>query len=169
MILLFTSAIMLAFVKCRHKLERLPLFSQTVLGDTWAWSFSIWLLPIESLQVGFSYHQKISDSLIKSQPLPCTPACRHEFHALKFHPQPTFTTPLVRSTFRIQLNICGGALLQKQSTFLCCWLFSQRSSVNDVLQLLRLRFLPLRLHKGILNSSCLLILLINTNYKYNKM
>ena len=169
MILLFTSAIMLAFVKCRHKLERLPLFSQTGLGDTWAWSFSIWLLPIESLQVGFPYHQKISDSLIKSQPLPCTPACRHEFHALKFHPQPTFTTPLVRSTFRIQLNICGGALLQKQSTFLCCWLFSQRGSVNDVLQLLRLRFLPVRLHKGILNSSCLLILLINTNYKYNKM
>ena len=40
--------------------------------------------------------------------------------------------------------------------------------VLDVTPCLR-RFPPLGLHRGILNSSCLLILLIHTKHKYNKM
>ena len=41
----------------------------------------------------------MSYSLIESQPLTCTPACGHEFHAFTFHPHPTFTTPLVGSAW----------------------------------------------------------------------
>ena len=52
--------------------------------------------------------------------------------------------------------------LQKQSTCLGQWLFLQRSSVFNVCQICLRRFPPLGLHKGILNSSCLLILLIHT-------
>ena len=61
---------------------------------------------------------KISYSLIDPQPLPCIPACGDEFRALAFHPHPTFTAPLVGSTFKVQLEDCGGAFLRKQSTFL---------------------------------------------------
>ena len=103
---------------------------------------------------------KISYSLIESQPLSCTPACGHEFHALAFHPHPTFTTPLVGSAYWIRSKVCCGAFLWKQSMRLGCWLFSKRSSVV-VWQLFLRRFPPLGLHnKRILNSSCLLILLI---------
>ena len=63
---------------------------------------------------------KISYSLVESQPLPCTPGCGHEFHALAFHSHPTFTTPLVGSAFRIQLKVCCGAFLWKQSNHLGC-------------------------------------------------
>ena len=66
---------------------------------------------------------KISHSLIESQPLPCTPVCGRKFHALTFHPYFTFITPLVVSAFRIRSEACGGAPLQKQLTYLGCWLF----------------------------------------------
>ena len=83
---------------------------------------------------------KTSYSLIESQPLPFTAGCGHKFHALTFHPHPTFTAPLVESAFRIQSEVCGGAVLQKKSTCFGHWLFSQRSSVIDVLQLCLRRF-----------------------------
>ena len=35
-----------------------PLFPQTSLGDTRSWSFSIQLLPVESLEAGLPNHQK---------------------------------------------------------------------------------------------------------------
>ena len=54
---------------------------------------------------------KISYSSIEPQPLPCTPACVHEFHALALTPHPTFTAPLVGSAFRIQSEVCGRAFL----------------------------------------------------------
>ena len=34
---------------------------------------------------------KFSYNLIEPEPLPCTPACGHEFYALAMHPHPTFT------------------------------------------------------------------------------
>ena len=49
--------------------------------------------------------------------------------------------------------------MRKQLTCFSRWIFSQRSYMAGVWQLW-LRFKPLRLHKEILNSSCLLILLI---------
>ena len=111
---------------------------------------------------------KISYSLIESQPLPCTPTYGHELHALAFHSHPTFTTPLLGSDFWIRSEVYHGFFLWKQSTCLGCWLFSQKSSVV-VWQLVPRRFPPLELHnKRILNSSCLLILLIHTKHKYNK-
>ena len=112
---------------------------------------------------------KISYSLIEPQPLPCTPACGHEFHALAFQSHPTFTAPLVRSAFRIQPEVCGGAILRKQATCLSCSLFFQRCSDVDVWQLCLRKFPPLRLYKEISNSSYLLILLIHTIHKYNKI
>ena len=98
--------------------------------------------------------------MIESQPLSCTPTCGHEFHARAFHPHLTFTTPLVRSAYWIRSKVCCGAFLWKQSMRLSCWLFSKRSSVV-VWQLFLRKFPRLGLHnKRILNSSCLLILLI---------
>ena len=69
------------------------------------------VLPVESPQV--DYHitrSKISYSLIEPQPLPSTPAYGHEFHAVAFHPHPTFTAPLVGSAFKIR-SVCGGVFL----------------------------------------------------------
>ena len=106
-------------------------------------------------------------SLIESQLLICTPAHSHKFHALTFHPYLAFTTPLAGSAFRIQSEVCGEALLKKKSMCLGQWLFLQRNSIVDVWQFCLKRFPPPGLHKG--NSSCLLILLIQTNHEYNKM
>ena len=116
------------------------------------------ILPVESPEVGF----------IELQPLPCTPAYNHKFHAFAFHSYLTFAAPLVGSAFKTQLKVCGGAFLLKQSTCLGCQLSLQRSSIVDVWQLSLRRFLSLGLHKRILNP-CLLILLIHTKHKYNKM
>ena len=57
---------------------------------------------------------KISFSLIEPQPLPSSPAYGHEFHALAFHPHPTFAEPLVGSAFKIWSDVCGGVFLRKQ-------------------------------------------------------
>ena len=59
---------------------------------------------------------KISYSLIKPQPLLCTPACSHKSHALAAHPHPKFTAPPVRSAFGIRSEVFGGTFLRKQST-----------------------------------------------------
>ena len=97
--------------------------------------------------------------MIESQSLPCTPDCSQKIRTLTFHPHPTFTTPLFGSAFKIWSEVCGGAVLRKQLTCFSRWIFSQRSYMAGVWQLW-LRFKPLRLDKEILNSSCLLILLI---------
>ena len=119
------------------------------LGDTRAWSFSI--RYSQSKHHKWDFHitrSKISYSLIEPQPLPSTPACGHEFHALAFHPHPTFAAPPVGSAFKIWSEICGRVFFQKQSTSLGHWLFLQRSSIVDVLQLCLRRFPTLELHKG---------------------
>ena len=75
------------------------------------------VLPVESPQV--DYHitrSKISYSLIESQPLPSPSAYNQKFQALAFHPYSIFTAPLARSTFKIQLEVCDGVSLPKQST-----------------------------------------------------
>ena len=76
---------------------------------------------------------KISYRLIEPEPLLCTPAWGSEFQALAVHPHPTFTAPPVRSAFGIRSKVCWGVFLQKQSTCQSSWLFSQRSSIVDVL------------------------------------
>ena len=75
-----------------------PLFPQTGLGDTRAWSFSIQYAG--SNHHKWDYHitrSKISFSLIEPQPFTFTPTHGHEFHALAFHRHSTFVAPLVLS------------------------------------------------------------------------
>ena len=120
---------------------------QTGLEDTRAWSFSIWYYQLNHKWDSCITRSKISCSLIEPQPLPSTPAFGHEFHALAFHPHPTFTAPLVGSAFKIGLDVCCGVFLGDQSMCLGCWLFMQRSSIIDVWQLC-LRFPQLELHQG---------------------
>ena len=123
-----------------------PLFPQTGLGDTQAWSFSIqYSLSNHHKQDSHITRSKISHSFIESQPLVSKPAYSHEFQTLAFHPYSTFAAPLIGSAFKIQLEICGEVFLLKQSMCLGCWLWIQRSSVVDVWQLY-LRFPPLDLH-----------------------
>ena len=138
-----------------------PLFPQTGLRDTRAWSFPSGYSRLNHHKRHSNItRSKISYSLIESQPLSCTPAFGHEFHAPAFHPHPAFTIPLVRHAYWIRSKVCSGAFLWKQLMRLGYWLFSQRSSVI-VRQLFLRRFPPLGLrNKRILNSSFLLILLI---------
>ena len=84
-----------------------PLFPQTGLWDTWAWSFSIWYSQSNPhKQDSHITRSKISLSLIETQPLPSTPAYGHEFDALAFHLHPTFAAPLVVSAFKIRSDDC---------------------------------------------------------------
>ena len=62
---------------------------------------------------------------------------------------PKFTAPLVISTYEIQSEVCGGAFLQKHPTL---------AVLAEELH-----------HKEILNSPCLLILLIHTKHKNKKI
>ena len=102
-------------------------------------------------------------------------ACGYYFHALAVHPHPTFTAPPVRSGFGIRSEICDGAFFAETVYMLLpladfaeephCWYvteFYMRLCLSR-------RFPSLGLHRGILKSSCLLILLIHTKHKYNKM
>ena len=90
---------------------------------------------------------KISYSFIEPQPLPCTADCDYQFHTLVVNPSPRFTLTLVGSAFGIFV--------------VDVWRISKCNSVR--------RFPPLGLHKGVLNYRCLLILLIHTKHKNNKM
>ena len=117
---------------------------------------------------------KISYSLIEPQLLLCIPACGYEFHAPVAYPHPTFTVPPVRSAFGIRSEVCGGAYWRKQSTVWLLAVFAEelhRSCLTEFWMWLCLkrRFLLLGLHRGILNSSCVLILLIHTKHKYKKV
>ena len=95
----------------------------------------------------------ISYSLIESQPLPCAPACSHEFHALTFHPHTTFVTPLVGSTFRIQLEVCVELFCGNSERVWAVDSF-RRGALSFMFGNCLTRFSPLGLHKGSLNSSC---------------
>ena len=72
-----------------------------------------------------------------------TPVCSYKFDALTVYLLSTFTVPPIGGAFGIQSNICGGAFLRRAPS--CIF----------------------ELHKGILDSSCLLILLIYTSNKEN--
>ena len=52
---------------------------------------------------------------MKSQVLPCTPACDYKFNAFAVYlPAPhIYSTFPIGGTFGIQLNICNGTFLQK--------------------------------------------------------
>ena len=132
-----------------------PFFPQAGLEDTRAWSFSIWYYQLNHKWDSCITRSKISYSLIEPQPLPSTPAFGHEFHALAFHPHPTFTAPLVGSAFKIGLDVCCGVF----------W-----GGTINVFKLLAVYAEELwNYNKGILNSIWLLILLIHIKHKYNKM
>ena len=116
------------------------------------------VLPVESPQAGFPYHQKYDflyfdtasttsfyTSLQPRIPGTCIPPILHFYYL--------WLDPLLKSNWRSVVEFFSET---------GHWLFMQRSSIVDVWQLC-LRF-P---HKGILNSSCLLILLIHTKHKYN--
>ena len=84
-----------------------PPFPQTSQEGTPTQPFSIWLLPVESPQVGFLIStRKISYSLIELQLLHCTQACDYNFHTLAvLLPHPTLTATSIRRTFRARSNI----------------------------------------------------------------
>ena len=54
---------------------------------------------------------------MEPQPLLCTPARGHEFHALAFYPHPTFTAFLVGSEFKIRLEVCAGVFVETVNVF----------------------------------------------------
>ena len=116
----------------------------------------------------------------------CTPVCSYKFHALTVYLHSTFTVLSIRGAFGVQSNICGGVFLQKQSSVKAVGYFGRRAPScifdrvfdrilnvtlpNSLLQLekgLRRSFPPLELHKGILDSPCLLTVFIYTSNKEN--
>ena len=132
-------------------------------------------LMIQDLAEAISItRNRISYSLIKLQPLLCIPACGYKFYALVLHPKPIPTSSLILKRKPV------GDLFWSffAETVSGRWLFLQRSSIVDVWRnskceetiiCLKRRFPSLELHRGILNSSCVLILLIHTKNKYKKM
>ena len=115
-----------------------------------------------------------------------TPVCSYKFHALTVYLHSTFTTPLIGGAFGIQSSICRGAFCRNSQRvkvvgYFCrrapSWIFDRMfdrilnaTRPNNLLQIeegLQRSFPPLELHKGILDSSCLLILLIYTNNAEN--
>ena len=121
--------------------------------------------------------------MIESQRLLSTPACGCQFHALAVHPptpspllyphqEKKITAPLFGSALGIWFEVCGGApktvnVLSPLAAFageLRRWCLTK----FQVWFCLR-SFSPLCLHKEILNSPCLLIILIHTKHKSNKM
>ena len=96
-----------------------PLFSQTVLGDTQAWSFqSVYSQSNHQEWDSNITTREISYCLIESQPLPCTPTpCGHKFHVFTYHPHPTFTTLLFGSVFRIQLEVWWSSFVETVNVF----------------------------------------------------
>ena len=126
-------------------------------------------------------HAKFSYSLIESQLLPCVPGRGYKFHALAVYPHPIFTTPF-QSEVHLESSraaavelFCGNSQrLQAVGYFrrrVPSWMFDKilnATQSNNLLQLakcLRTNFPSLGLHKGILDSPCLLILLIYTKHK----
>ena len=150
-------------------IQRHSTYTKSHRPYTWAWSSSIWYS--QSNHHKWDSHitsGKICYSLIEPQLLSSTLAYSHKVHALAFHPHPTFAAPLADPHLKSDLRSVVELFLQKQSTCLGRWLFLQRSFIVDVWQLCLRRFPAPELHKGILNS-CHLILLIHTKHKYNKM
>ena len=163
-------------------------FPSLVLGTLGSPCFLILLIyAIHKDGYSQSNHSQItrsknSYSLIQPLPLPCTPACGHQFHALTFNHllsslPSNLQHLLVGSAFEIRSKVCDEAFLRKQSKYQAHWVFKQRSSIVyiwrnskcDILVLCLRRFQSLGFHKGILNSPWMLILLIHTKDKDNKM
>ena len=117
---------------------------------------------------------KILYSLIEPQALFCTLACGNKFYALAVHPHPTFIAPLVRSALGIRSEVCGGAFCGNSLSIKAVGWFGRGApslmfyGIINV-TLLRRRLPPPGLHRGILNSSCILILPIDTKHKYKNM
>ena len=111
--------------------------------------------------------------MIKPQPLLCTPACCYEFHALVVHPHPTFKAPLGGSAFGIWLEVWWSFFVETVNVLRLLAIFAEELHhwclTELQMQLCLRRFPPLKLHKRILNSPCLLILWIHTKHKNYKM
>ena len=109
--------------------------------------------------------------MIEPQTPLCAPACCYELHALAVHPHPTFTALPVRSAFTIRWEVFFAgtvnilrplAVFAKELRHWCLTEFWMHLC-------LRRRFPRSALHRGILNSPSLLILLIHTKHKCNKI
>ena len=118
---------------------------------------------------------KVSYSLIEPQPLLCTPACGYKPHALVVHSRPTFTAPPVGSIYGnrskgLWWSFFAETVYMLRPLAVFAEEFHRWCLTEFWMWLcLRRRFPPLGLHREILNSSCVLILLIHTKHKYKKM
>ena len=125
-------------------------------------------------------HRKFSYSSIKSQLFPCASACGFKFHAFAIYLHPTCTAPFQwevhlesSQTTAFELFCVYSQCLQAVGYFrrrakLQMFYRILNGTLSNNLQLaesLSKSFLSLGLHKGILGSLCLLILLIRTKHK----
>ena len=126
-------------------------------------------------------HAKFSYNSFKSQLLRCALASSYKFHALAVYLHPTFTTSfqseahLESSQASVVVLFCGnsrrlqavGYFRRRAPSWMSDTTLNEALS-NDLLQLaegLRRSFPSLGIHKVILDSPCLLILLIYTKHK----
>ena len=112
-------------------------------------SFMIYVIIIK--------HAKLSDSSIESQLIPCAPACSYKFCALAVYLHPTFTAP-----FRLEVHLESS---QASAVELFCENSRTQSWLFDRILSVRRSFPSLGLHKEILDSPYLIILLIYTKRK----
>ena len=123
-------------------------------------------------------------SLIEPQLLHCAPACSYKFLTFVAQPNPTLKAPSIGGTFGVRWTsamelFCGNSQCVKVVGYFLrrnpSWMFGRilNAALSNKLlyreQGLRRSFPPLGLPKGILNSPYLLILLIYTKHKNNKM
>ena len=139
-------------VVCSVCSKSLKFYHETIIR-----SYNTFILKFHD----FTLQNSSNHSLIEPHLFHCTPAGGYKFHTLAVQPHHTLTTTSIGSTFEIWSNICGGAFLRKEITFLSRWLFSQESSIMDV---------SLDLHQTqkqdeILDSARVLISLSNTRNK----
>ena len=112
----------------------------------------------------------ISHILIEPQPLPCTQPCRYEFHAPAVHPHPTFTAPLLGSTFESCWKslvglFCGGNHRVKAVGCFCRRAPSLMFDCILIATASEEKVSTTRVTQEYLEPSRLLILLIHTKHK----
>ena len=126
-------------------------------------------------------HSEFSYSSIKSQLFPCATAYGYKFRALAIYLHPTFTAPFQSEAhFKSNQTIAVEFFCGNSQRLSAVGYFYRRAPsqmfdrilnatlFNNLLQLaegLRKSFPSLGLDKGILDSPCLLILLIYTKHK----
>ena len=86
-------------------------------------SVMIYVIIIKHAKFSDSSNASLCTSLRLQNPCTCSLLTPHIYNNFS-----------IGGAFEIQLNICGGAFMWKQSTSLVCWLFLQRNSIVDVLK-----------------------------------